>query len=79
LAEPLTAAMHKLFAEEWDDLDFFFDRLVEVDSLPLTMRVHHVLTAFEGSVLPGLEAWAKAKLELIVHPLLHRQMAPAAA
>lgn len=78
LAEPLTSAMHKLFYEEWRDLDSFFDRLVAVNSLPLTVRVHHALGMFQGSTKPGLQAWAKDKIVAIVHPLLRTQLAPKA-
>ncbi|MEQ8746326.1 hypothetical protein [Pyruvatibacter sp.] len=75
LAEPLTSAIHKLLHEEWRDLDFFFLRLVEADSLPATVRVHHALNSLKGSVVPGLENWAQGKMTSTVRPLLQKQMA----
>jgi hypothetical protein len=74
LAEPITAAIYQLFATEWKDVDIFFERLVERDSLPLTVRVDHVLHALSGITTPGLESWAHDKLRDVVHPLLNRQM-----
>lgn len=73
LAEPITAAMHKLFAEEWRELDVFFDRLEQAGSLPLTARVHHALAALRNSATPGLDHWATAKLKEL-RPLLRRQL-----
>lgn len=62
LAEPLTSAIHNLFYKEWRDLDFFFEEVVRINSLPLTCRVHHALQMLQGSVVPGLEEWAADKM-----------------
>lgn len=75
LAEPLTSAIHNLFYKEWRDLDFFFEEVVRINSLPLTCRVHHALHMLRGSVVPGLEAWAADKMASIVHPLIREQFA----
>jgi hypothetical protein len=72
MAEPLTSAMHALFAREWRDLDPFFERLAEDFSLPLTVRVHHALNALETSAICGLPAWAEEKIASVIVPLLHR-------
>lgn len=74
LAEPITDAIHRLFAREWKDLDFFFEELVARDSLPLTVRVHHALNALHGITTPGLESWARDKMRDVVHPLMKEQL-----
>jgi hypothetical protein len=74
LAEPITNAIYRLFAHEWKDLDFFFEKLVELNSLPLTVRVHHALNALQGITTPGLEPWVREKMQDIVHPLLREQL-----
>lgn len=78
LAEPLTSAMHNLFHSEWRQLDFVFEQLVEANSAPLTVRVHHALNALQGSVVPGLDEWAREKMVSVVRPLLREQLALAA-
>ena len=75
LAEPLTWAIHNLFYKEWRDLDFFFKEVVQVNSLPLTCRVHHALYMLQGAVVPGLEEWAADKMASIIHPLMQNQRA----
>lgn len=75
LAEPLTTAIHSLFIREWRDIDFFFESMVEADSLPLTVRVHHALNMLQGSSISGLEDWARDKITSIIHPLLREQFA----
>lgn len=75
LAEPLTSALHNLFYKEWRDLDFFFEEVVRIDSLPLTCRVHHALHMLRGALDPGLEAWAAEKMTSIIHPLMREQFA----
>ncbi len=78
LAEPITAAMHKLFAEEWINLGAFLDRVVEAGSLPLTARVHNALANLRTSSDERLKAWVESTLKEVVHPLLARQMRPPA-
>lgn len=75
LAEPLTSAIHNLFHKEWRDLDFFFEEVVRLNSLPLTCRVHHALHMLHGSVDPGLEEWAADKMASVVQPLMREQLA----
>lgn len=75
LAEPLTSAIHNLFYNEWRDLDFFFEEVVRVNSLPLTCRVRHALHMLQGAVAPGLEEWASDKIASVVHPLMREQLA----
>ena len=75
LAEPLTSAIHNLFHKEWRDLDFFFEEVVRVNSLPLTCRVHHALHMLQGSVDSGLEEWAADKMASVVQPLMREQLA----
>lgn len=75
LAEPLTSAIHNLFHEEWRNLDFFFEEVVRVNSLPLTCRVHHALHMLQGSVDPDLEEWAAEKMASVVQPLMREQLA----
>lgn len=75
LAEPLTSAIHNLFYNEWRDLDFFFEEVVRVNSLPLTCRVHHALHMLQGAVDPGLEEWAADKMASVVHPFMREQLA----
>lgn len=74
LAEPLTSAIHKLFHEEWRNLDFFFEEVVRVNSLPLTCRVHHAFHMLQGSVDPDLEEWAAEKMASVVQPLMREQL-----
>ena len=73
LAEPLTAAIHKLIAEEWPSLDPFFEKVREANALPLTVRVQHALLALRNSAAPGLPAWVEAKLEDFIFPLRQEQ------
>lgn len=77
LAEPLTSAINKLFAAEWRDLDFFFGRLVEANSLPLTVRVHNALAPLRRLAAPGIDTWLADKMRSIIHPLMREQMEPA--
>lgn len=74
LAEPLTAAIHKLFAEEWRDLGPFLRAVVEADSLPLTVRVHNALASLRGSADPELDAFVQDTLKMVLHPLLSQQL-----
>lgn len=75
LAEPITAAIHRLVAEEWRDLVPFFEKLEKADSLPLTARVHNALASLRGSVDTELDAFAETMLRTIVNPLLRKQIA----
>ena len=78
LAEPLTAAIHKLFAEEWRNLGPFLKAVVNANSLPLTMRVHHALASLCESADPELEAFVQDTLKTVVIPLIRQQLAAAA-
>lgn len=74
LAEPITAAIHKLVTREWRDLLPFFESLEKADSLPLTVRVHNVLISIRGSVDTELDTFSEKMLRTIVHPLLRKQI-----
>jgi hypothetical protein len=73
LAEPLTAAIHKLIAGEWQSLDPFFEKIREANALPLTVRVQHALQSLQNSATPGLPQWISAKLEGVILPLRREQ------
>lgn len=74
LAEPITAALHKLVAEEWRDLDPFFARVAEADSLLLSVRVHNVLVTLQNSADEGLGDFVQTKLRDLIHPLVRAQL-----
>lgn len=73
LAEPLTAAIHKLFAEEWRDVEFLFDEVAQAGSLALSARVHNALLPLCNAANPDLAAWASEKLK-VMRPLLQSQI-----
>ena len=78
LAEPITAAMHKVFAVEWRVLGPFLERVVVADSLPLTARVHCALVSLQGSADDDLDQWVDVTLRTTVLPLLRRQLSSSA-
>lgn len=73
-AEPLASGMQAMFMRDWKNLDFFFERLVAADALPLTVRVHNVLCSLRGATAEGVAAWVDEKLASVIKPLLRKQM-----